>query len=329
MRVALFHWGRQWHVQDLLRAAQSDFQLVPVDPRRLLARISSCRELPWEVSDGTPALSHCEAGLILGVPGGGLEQVVFRMDAWAAWEQSGRILINPPKAIETCVDKFLTLFRLQQSGLPVPRTVVCQSVEQALIEFGHLGNRVVQKPIFGSQGRGLILLESVSSAREAFERQLHSEQVIYLQEYIEHSGWDLRLFVIDRDVLGMRRENPRDWRTNAALGAATQAHSPSSCEVDLARRAAESVGAVVAGVDLVYDRTGQPWIVEVNSAPGWRFLAAATGSDVARLILEELNRRVTSAKAPAPRSNPVGSAERIDLPMHLTAGIRGRADQGG
>ena len=56
--------------------------------------------------------------------------------------------------------------------------------------------------------------------------------------------------------------------------------------------AARAVGAVAAGVDLLFDPDRQAWVVlEVNAVPGWRALAAATGVDVASALLAHLRER--------------------------------------
>ena len=55
------------------------------------------------------------------MPPGSLEQVVFRMDALHRVAAAGVPVLNPPRAVEAAVDKYLTLSLLEQAGLPVPR----------------------------------------------------------------------------------------------------------------------------------------------------------------------------------------------------------------
>ena len=92
------------------------------------------------------------------MPPGSLEQVVFRMDLLARLEAAGTWSFNPARAIEAAVDKYLTTARLAAAGLPVPRTGVCQTVEDALAGFDALGGDVVLKPLFGGEGRGIARL---------------------------------------------------------------------------------------------------------------------------------------------------------------------------
>ena len=56
----------------------------------------------------------------------------------------------------------------------------------------------------------------------------------------------------------------------------------------MAVRAAEAVGAPVAGVDLLPGPAGEMYVLEVNAVPGWRALAPLTGVDVAAMLLRHL-----------------------------------------
>ena len=109
-------------------------------------------------ASGGVDLAQLDAVLVRTMPPGSLEQVVFRMDVLARLEAQGLVVINPARAIEAAVDKYLATARLQAAGLRVPRTAVCQTVEEALGWFAELGGDVVLKPLFGSEGRGITRL---------------------------------------------------------------------------------------------------------------------------------------------------------------------------
>src|SRR5262249_707754 len=65
-------------------------------------------------------LSNVDALIVRTMPPGSLEQVVFRMNLLAQIEARGLQVLNPPRAIECAVDKYLTTARLTAAGLPVP-----------------------------------------------------------------------------------------------------------------------------------------------------------------------------------------------------------------
>jgi ribosomal protein S6--L-glutamate ligase len=232
------------------------------------------------------------------MPPGSLEQVIFRMDLLARWEAAGVPVVNPPKAVEVAVDKFLASAKLQAVGLRVPRTIVCQTSDEALQAFELLGRDVVVKPLFGSEGRGIARVVDAAIALRTFRLLEQLGAVLYLQEFIEHEGCDLRLLVLGDRVLGMRRSNPLDWRTNISRGARAEPLDVTPELTEIAHRAASAVGAPLAGVDLLPARDGTLYAIEVNAVPGWKALSGVTGIDVASMVLDYLAARVgASARA--------------------------------
>ena len=204
------------------------------------------------------------------------------MDLLHAWQAQGVPILNPPRALETCVDKYLATVRLEAAGLLVPPTVVCQNAEAALEAFEALGGDVVVKPLFGSEGRGMVRVSDPELAWRTFWAIERTQAVLYLQKFIRHPGWDVRAFVSRGRVLtSMRRIAHGDWRTNVAQGATAEPW-PLSPELEqLALRASEAVGTLVAGVDLLPGPDGEWYVIEVNAVPGWKAIAPVTGIDVA------------------------------------------------
>jgi ribosomal protein S6--L-glutamate ligase len=279
-RFAILSAGDGWHIRDLLRAGRVlGHEAVPIDFRRVQA----------SVSVGANALAAFDGVLVRTMPPGSLEQVVFRMDVLHRLQASGVAVLNPPAAVETCVDKYLTTARLEAAGLPVPPTVVCQHADAALEAFTALGGDVVVKPLFGSEGRGMMRIADADLAWRTFRTLERLQSVLYLQRFIPHPGWDLRAFVIGERVLAaMRRRAGGGWRTNVAQGGTAESVRLTADEERFALRAARAVGAPLAGVDLLPGEDGTRYVLEVNAVPGWRALAAVTGVDVAVEVLRML-----------------------------------------
>lgn len=280
MRIALLSAGAGWHVRDLQRAAaQQGHGAAAVDFRRLSAA----------VAHGPDALAGFDAVLVRTMPPGSLEQVVFRMDLLHRAQARGLAVLNPPRAVETCVDKYLATACLEAAGLRVPPTIVCQHADAALEVFETLGGDVVVKPLFGSEGRGMVRISDPEMAWRVLRTLERTQSVLYLQQFIRHPGWDLRVFVLGGRVLtAMRRYSNGDWRTNVAQGGRGEVVHLSADEERLSLRAAAALGAAMAGVDLMQGPRGEWYVLEVNAVPGWRALAAATGVDVAAAVIDFL-----------------------------------------
>lgn len=283
MHFAVLAQPESWYLRDLVRAAGDDYRIVPAAFDDLTVSVKSGA---IGIHAGDVDLTQMNAVLVRTMPPGMLEQVVFRMDALARLDARGVSVVNPPKAVEAAVDKFLTTALLEQAGFLVPHTITCQTADAALDAFHKLGGDVVLKPVFGAEGRGITRLNDENLALRAFKMLAQLGAVLYLQPFIEHEGYDLRLLVIGERVWGMKRSNALDWRTNVSRGATAERIDVDARLVELALRATRAVGALVAGVDLLPARDGRLYAIEVNAVPGWKALAGAHGVDIARAVLD-------------------------------------------
>ncbi|MDZ4819401.1 MAG: RimK family alpha-L-glutamate ligase [Planctomycetota bacterium] len=290
MRLAILSNPDSWYFQDLKRAAADRHELVAIPFSQLSATVQS---------DGLASFHHqqndlrqFDAVLVRAMPPGSLEQIIFRMDLLGRLEAAGTLVVNTPRALECAVDKYLTTAKLAAAGLRVPRTIVCQTPQDALSAFEHLGRDVVVKPLFGSEGRGIARLTDAALAERAFRMLSQLGAVLYVQEFIPHHGYDLRLLVIGPKVLAMRRRSDTDWRTNVSLGGIAEATELTDELRELSLTAAEAVGATIAGVDILPGTDGKLYAIEVNAVPGWKALSTTLQVDAAELVLGYLEMQV-------------------------------------
>jgi tetrahydromethanopterin:alpha-L-glutamate ligase len=294
MKLAVLASPDSWYARDLTRAAAAYHEIVVLPFSEISASVSltSDRRPLTSVHTAARGLADFDAVLVRTMPPGSLEQVVFRMDCLARYEAAGGIVVNPARAIEAAVDKFLTTAKLQAAGLLTPRTICCQTADEAMLAFEQLGRDIVLKPLFGSEGRGITRLTDENLALRAFKMLAQLGAVLYLQEFVEHEGHDIRLLAIGDRILGMRRQNKLDWRTNISRGATAEPFTPDDSLIEIARRAAAAVHAPIAGVDLLPGKDGSLYTIEVNAVPGWKGLAKALNLDVARLVLDFISETV-------------------------------------
>lgn len=289
MRLAVLAAPDSWYARDLARAAAGDHEVVTLPFSEISARAGRGDAA---ITCGGRSLSDFDAVLVRTMPPGSLEQVVFRMDCLARLAAAGVVVLNSPKAIEAAVDKYLTTAKIAAAGLLTPRTICCQTADDAMLAFAQLGGDIVLKPLFGSEGRGITRLNDEALALRAFKMLAQLGAVLYLQEFVPHDGYDLRLLLIGDRVLGMRRRNQLDWRTNLSRGAKAEPFEPDRDLVEMARRAAAAVGAPLAGVDILPGKDGQLYTIEVNAVPGWKGLAQAHNLDIARLVIDYIASQV-------------------------------------
>jgi len=232
---------------------------------------------------------------VRGIPGGSLEQVIFRLDVLHALCNLGITVYNDPQAIERTVDKTMTSFLLKRAGLPGPSTWVCESQEQAEAicrqEFNR-GRRLLMKPMFGSQGIGIQMLDQNSGL---IHEELFSG-LYYLQSFIERDdrNWfDIRVFVVAGKAQAAMLRRSDSWITNRAQGAHCEKHPLDDATRQLAEAAVNALNIDYAGVDLIPDAEDKLQIIEVNSIPAWWGLQKVTDFNIASLIVDHFVRRIS------------------------------------
>jgi len=284
VQLGLVGDAQGWHLNDLARAAQArGHRVVTISWAELCSQLTTGEE-----QLGPAAAMTCDALVIRGMPRGGLEEVVFRMNAIARLEAAGRLVVNSGRSLEIAIDKYLTTARLVDNGLPVPRTVVTQKTDEIRATWHHFDGDMVAKPLFGSCGRGLARLASEADL-EAYLEQLPSESPAYLQEFVPHPSGDIRILLVGERAFAIRRRSD-EWRTNVSLGGTAERLQPTAEMLDLARRAAAAAGTLITGVDLLPAADGRLLVLEVNAVPGWKAVAAACETDIAAEVVSLFER---------------------------------------
>lgn len=213
-------------------------------------------------------------------------------------EATGCVAINVSESIRASHDKLHTAQRLRQLNLPVPPSIAVRrasDIRGALHLLG--GSQYIVKTVHGSQGVGVMLAESPTSASAIAETMLANRLPVIIQRYFpEARSSDIRTFIVgDRVIAAMRRHGRfGEFRSNLHRGGTAERLKLDPALEELALRATRAMGLSIAGVDIIETDLG-PLILEVNSSPGLSGIEATTGIDVATPIITQLEQLITSA----------------------------------
>jgi RimK family alpha-L-glutamate ligase len=294
-RIGILGTAKGSQVQTLSVVLQGrGVEVTLIDPKRLTSFLPERRtRYVGSGEAGQPVnVEELDALVIRSLPGGSLEQVIYRVNALHRLEMLGLRVINSAALIEKTVDKFYTSAILADAGLPVPRTVVTERFDQALEAVEELG-AVVVKPVFGSLGKGMVLVDDPDIAHRVFRALEMGRYIYYLQEFLPNGNEDFRLFVVGGRVVGAMRRRGMTWKTNIACGAAAEPYEPDREIAGLALKTAEILKADYIGVDILISK-GTPYVIEANGIPGWVGLQSVLQVDIAEILAEyilgEVNR---------------------------------------
>lgn len=285
MRAGILGRQQGWHTQALLAALSRHGITAECFPvTHLTARVADHPRL----TSNAVALDEYDVLFVRAIPGGSLEQIIFRVDALHRLEHLGVRVVNSANAIERGVDKYYTATLLEDAGLPTPRTIVTERWDEAFAAFHELGGDVVVKPLFGSEGRGMVRVSDEDTVYRVLRALELGRYVYCMQEFTPHGREDIRVFVVGTSVVGAMVRRGVGWKTNAAQGAKSRACHVNNQIRDLSVRAALAVGAEHAGVDILPREEGGYTVLEVNTIPGWRSLLSATGVDAAERLVDHV-----------------------------------------
>ena len=259
-----------WHTNQLIKAFESNNKKV------VTARINESSiivdDKPRIIFEGKEIfLKNIDGAFVRGIPGGTLEEVCFHLDILHFLELHKINVYNNTVCIEKSVDKVRTSCILNAHKIPTPKTFITSNVKDLKkLREKFSGMLCVCKPIFGSQGKGLEILDD-NNIHPDYE---NLNNVYYLQEYLEHPEGkfaDWRLFVINETVVASMTREGKSWINNVANGATCKPFKPNDEMIKLAIDSSLALGMNYSGVDIMLSKDGYT-VTEVNSIPAWKGL---------------------------------------------------------
>ncbi len=289
-RIALFleEEAGHWHVRRLAEAMRRRGAGVVVTS---LPRCAFDTRLPSGID--IPGFDGAlpDGVFVRSISAGTLEQITFRLGLLHALRESGVRVWNDARAIERCVDKSMTTFLLHRAGIATPRTRTVEGEAPARAYVQDAGRPLIFKPLFGSQGKGLLRIDTLADlpAPEA------ADNMYYLQDYVPPANAateaprfeDWRLIATRSRIVAAMGRKAGTWITNVHQGGAPVPCQPTPEMAELATAALRAVDADYAGVDLIRGPDERLLVLEVNSNPSWRGLQSVSDIDIADAVVED------------------------------------------
>lgn len=220
-------------------------------------------------------------------------------------EKLGLKVFNNHQSISSCDDKMLTLLKLANSGIKVPKTISAPlcfssgatlSLKDADKIIDILSLPLVVKKSFSSLGKGVYLVNSKQELIDIVNENAF-EPKIY-QEFISSSfGKDVRIICVNKKYLcSMLRSSKGDFRSNAALGGDAVEFKPDNRYVELAEKVANILNLDYMGIDLMIGEAGEPVLCEVNSNAFFTTMERVCNVNVAKAYAEHIVNTVKELK---------------------------------
>lgn len=294
MKIALLSRNRNlYSTRRIIEAAeQRGHEIKVIDVLRCYMNISSKRpSVHYEGED----LDDFDAV----IPRVGASVTSYGTAVLRQFEVMGVYPLIESVALSRSRDKLRAMQLLSRRGVGLPVTGFANKPGDTrhLIELVG-GAPLVIKLLQGTQGIGVVLAETRKAAESVIDAFMGIKVDILVQEFIKEAGGsDIRCLVIGGKVVAaMRRQGPPgEFRSNLHLGGSAELVKITPKERRTAVEAAKILGLGLAGVDILRSNRG-PLVMEVNSSPGLQGIEAASGKDVAGIIIQHLEEHARPGK---------------------------------
>lgn len=175
------------------------------------------------------------------------------------------------------MDKLRTKLLWQASGLPTPPHELLEAHADLRAVAARLGLPLMVKPISEGSSLGMSKVREAAALDEAFALAVNYDKAVMAEKFIE--GTELTVGILGDEALPIiKLETPRDFYDYQAKYIADDTRYIIPCGLPPARereiqalclQAFRVLGCSGWGrVDLMLDRSGAPYLLEVNTAPG-------------------------------------------------------------
>ncbi|GAB6097032.1 hypothetical protein JCM14469_32860 [Desulfatiferula olefinivorans] len=201
-----------------------------------------------------------------------------RLEILRFMAEKGLRICSSPEKILRVIDRLSCTVTLSAAGIPMPPTIVTESVDEAMGAVKRFG-RAVFKPLYSTKAKGMCIIENTPDARDRIMAFKAENSIMYIQAMIEHNGMDLGITFLGGRYLTTyaRCGNGNSWNTTTRSGGRYNPFSPDKDLVDLAWKAQNLFGLDFTCVDVALTPTG-PVVFEVSAFGG--FKGVMTTSDI-------------------------------------------------
>jgi tetrahydromethanopterin:alpha-L-glutamate ligase len=244
----------------------------------------------WEKQN----LSELDALIIKKVTPTYSHDIIDRLGMLGFLADQGVRVFSSPLRIARAANRLTGTLDLAQGGIPIPPTIVTESVDEAVCAVQRF-EKVVLKPLFTSKARGMEVITDGPHAAAAIADFRNANPIMYVQKFIEFNNRDYGLvFLGGKYVATYARVGAGDhWTTTTHFGGKYQPFQPDQSVIDMASRAQALFGLDFTCVDVAITPEG-PFVFEVSAFGGFRGLKEAHGIDAAALyadyVIEQLGR---------------------------------------
>lgn len=190
-----------------------------------------------------------------------------------AIEDSGVKMINTSTGMTQCQEKIWTQRVFTKEKIKTPKTKVILGASQIFED--DFKYPVIVKTNTGSQGIGVMKVDSFSSLKSVTQLLCERQIPFLIQEFMEHK-FSYRIIMLGDNLLAANKRSvpDSDFRSNShqngKLVKNTEKYTPEANELELAKKIVQTLGCEFCAIDYLLsdDDDRVMTVLEVNGSPG-------------------------------------------------------------
>jgi ribosomal protein S6--L-glutamate ligase len=331
----ILHLGTAKPSRHFIKAcADANHTYVHLHPEHLYFEVSDSTNGYDRIYNGDPALEKPERIYIKDI-----DAILPRLGS--NLEYASRILrhlnlnlgiysIQSAYGILTARDKMTTTQILSSHGIRTPKTIMAYRPNHPDFLVQKVGGLpCVGKLLHGSQGVGVLKLESPDQTNDTLESFAKSNISLLLQAYIEGKASDIRAIVVgDKVVAAMKRTAVKGFKANISKGGKGEKVTLSQADQDICVRAAKASQLEIAGVDIMHDSQGNTYVIEQNSNFGNRLIDLVGHNFYVDIIKHmEANYKKKTPEFSGPKASAFPVAKTLPLSLEQKVSFLGQLEK--
>lgn len=224
-------------------------------------------------------------------------------------ERSGVVCVNSALCSESDYSKFLSAMHMQENGVPTPDTLMINGMgdySDQLETIRSWGTPLVVKRNMGGRAKDVRKVYVFDDLESTLQQMLLPNDEdgyaagFVVQPFVESTRpYDIRIAIVDgiysysySRSLVSTRANEKPWLGSGQRGSKIAEYQPTPEQIEIARQASQSIGAVMNEVDMLETQSG-PLVIENNPTPGFtenkeNYLIALCDSFLRSKLIAEL-----------------------------------------
>ena len=222
---------------------------------------------------------------------GTIEEITTKLTILHLLDESKIYVHNSGLTIEKTVDKVRTTGILELNNIKSPKTTIWFAKNKKNLNNNFCNEtKYLVKPIFGSQGKNIFLVNNFNELRKINA----IGEVFYLQKFIESQEkefTDIRVLVSNHSVISSMERYSNHFITNVFQGAKYRQIILKKTIKDLCVKLSKIFKLGYGGIDLKITKN-DVFVLEINSVPSWKAMQKISKINISEKLVKDFIRNV-------------------------------------